>query len=154
MGIITVAEADSNLDQEVFSAWFDFDEPFKQNYIDQASAYVQLNFCSPGLTQPFDWTNFDWEDNTTWPAGTIGLVAQFALAVGQQTLYPNTTAGTDSTSPIKRKTVKAGSLEQTLEYAQPNVISSSNVNKQIADQMFALGFVNCGGSGAGSLQRV
>jgi hypothetical protein len=154
MGIITVQEADDNLDQEVFSAWFDFDAPFKQNYIDQASAFVQLRFCPNTTTQPFDWTNFDWTDNTTWPTGTIGLIAQYALAVGNQTLYPNSAAGSDSPAPVKRKTVKAGSLEQTLEYAQPDLVVSKNVNKQISDQMLALGFLRCPGTANGGLTRV
>ena len=147
--LITIAEANSFLNDEVYPEWDALEDPFKQNYINQASAHVQLSWKGPVADYDFDWT-----DVTTWDneAETKDLIAQYADAVSQGMVYSQVTEGAASKAPIKKKTLKAASLETTTEYAQPDVAAMGRSTSLIDDQMLVLGFVQV--STGNSLTRV
>ena len=147
MGILTIAETDALLaDDEIYVTWNDLEDNFKQLYIDRGSAYVKL-------TWDYDETDtFDWDDNTTWPSGADSLVAQYFNEVAEGNIYPTATTGSDSQSPIKKKTQKLGPIEQTIEYAQPEKGVNFSTLVVLDDQMKALGFTYV--SSKNALQRV
>ena len=149
MSYITITEANAALDGEIYTDWENLDDPFKQLYLDRASDYVYTKFIVPEQD-----TEFDWTDQTTWEneARLESAIAQYADAERAGRLYPQpVTADKPSAAPVTRKTVKAGSLETTTEYAQSDVSGLQNTLKHIDDLMAVLGFTKRGG---GTLTRV
>jgi hypothetical protein len=151
VALITITEANAQLNDVVFPEWDALDDEFKQYYIDQASGWVRLNWSTSDSFVE-DNPTFDWDNTLTWPADLLSLVAQYSDSARAGVLYNLGGTGTDSTSPIKRKTVKAGSLEQTLEYAQPETGAGRLTNARLNDQMKALGLIF--GAESTSLLRV
>ena len=146
MPLITIAEANTALNDVVYPEWDALDDEFKDAHIDSASAYVRVTW---------DYTEdptFDWDDDTTWPAGTKDLIALYSDEIAKGNLYPTGETGVDSTAPIKRKTEKVGSLEVTTEYAQRDTGGINYSLQKLVDKWFALGFTKV--SGSGTLQRV
>lgn len=139
ISLITIDEASAALDDEIYSEWDALEDPQKAIYINQASAWVRLNWTKSS-------SQFSWDDDTTWDddSDTItfikGLIAQYSDLVREGILYETGSKGVDSTAPLKRKTVKAGSVEQTLEYAQSETAASEKTSKAVDDQMLAIGF--------------
>jgi hypothetical protein len=151
MSLITITEANAQLNDVVFPEWDALDDEFKQYYIDQASGWVRINWATNDSFLE-DNPTFDWDDTATWPAELLSLVSQYSDSARAGILYSLGSTGTDSTAPVKRKTVKAGSLEQTLEYAQPDTSTGKLSNQKLNDQMKALGLTFKAASG--SLLRV
>lgn len=146
MALITIQEADAALNDVVYPEWDALDDEFKQFHIDSASAYVRVSW---DYTSEVD---FDWDDDTTWVAGTKDLIAQYADQVAKGNLYATGETEVASTAPIKRKTEKVGSLELTTEYAQYDQQGEDYSLQRLADKWLALGYTRV--SGRGSLQRV
>jgi len=141
MGLLTITEANNELDDEVFPEWDALEDNFKERYLDRSGAYVRTNWT-------YDDTAFDWDDNTTWVSGAIAVIAQYADADRAGTIYGDSAAGEDSTSPVKRKTEKVGSLESTIEYAQPDIRKKVPGLNPLDVQMLALGFERVVSKGA------
>lgn len=147
MGLITITEANAALPAEVFTEWDDIpDDPIKQYHIDRASAWVRNNWDYPSDSA------FDWDDDTTWVAGTKDLIAEYADAVRGGLIYATGAAGSASTAPVKRTKQKVGSLETETEYAQPDTGQGRETPAAVDDQMIALGYERIGGPG--TLRRV
>lgn len=149
MSVITIAEANSALNAEVYTEWDALDDPFKQLYLDRASAFVRLNWVPPAAD-----LDFDWDDQTTWDdeVALEALIAQYADATREGIIYALGASGAASTAPIKRTTEKVGGLEITTEYAQADEVGADKTTGPIDDQMEVLGFTKK--SKRGSLQRV
>ena len=135
--LITLAEADANLIEEVYPEWAALEDEMKSFYINRASNYVQLSWLAPSTD-----TDFDWTDDTTWDdeADLKDCVSQYSDAISKGMIYAQGTEGSISSSPIKKKTLKAASLETTTEYAQPDAYAAKETAKPIDDQMLVIGF--------------
>ena len=135
--LITVAEADEVLIGEVYPEWAAIEDEVKLFYINRASAYVQLSWDAPTSD-----TDFDWTDDTTWDdeAQLKDCIAQYSDAISKGMIYAQNSDGSISQSPIKKKTLKAASLETTTEYAQPDRAAAKASIAPINDQMMVLGF--------------
>ncbi len=137
MGLITIDESLTALNDEVYPEWEGLDEPFQQLHIDKASAYIRNQWTPPEVD-----TDFDWDDDTTWDdeIPIKALIAQYADADRAGNLYSDGSTGVASTAPIKRSTEKVGSLEITTEYAQSSSSGSEYSLRHVDDQMVILGF--------------
>lgn len=147
--LMTQTEVDALLDPDVYPEWDALEPPFKDFYIEQASNYVLLNWIY------YNAVEFDWLLQGTWPSHTDDGVAQYCNAAALSYLYPRPATGVDSEAPIKKKTSKAGSLEQTIEYAQDDLPGDGPSQlKAVEDLFLAIGFKRVSANAPGSLTRV
>ena len=135
--LITISEANAALNDELFPEWDSLEDEQKALYISQASAYVQLSWEGPEADY-----DFSWSDDTTWDdeAEIKSLVAQYSDAVRGGIIYSSGSPGDLSLSPIKSKRIKAGPVETTTEYAQPETAAAKKSVRPLDDQMLILGF--------------
>ncbi|MCP4256813.1 MAG: hypothetical protein GY774_04700 [Planctomycetes bacterium] len=147
MKLITIAEADSFLNDAVFPEWNALEDGFKDEYLIQSSAYIKVNWTMASSAY------FSWDDVSTWPdAITLkALIARYADAIRAGLIYPTGETGVESTAPITMVKEKIGELETTTQYAQSKVPGKSNSLYRIDDQMKLLGFYPLNASG--NLQR-
>ncbi len=145
MGLITISEAAASLNEDVFPEWEALDEPFQQRHIDRMSAHIRVTWTDKTY-------GFDWDDDTTWVAGTKDILAEYADADRAGLIYGDGSAGSTSTSPIKKTKEKIGTLETEIEYAQPDVQKKGLGLWPLDDSLLALGYTKIGKTG--SLTRV
>ncbi|MDH3375359.1 MAG: hypothetical protein OEQ39_00110 [Gammaproteobacteria bacterium] len=145
MSLITLAEANAALPQELFPDWEAATSFVKQKALDNMSGFISNRWYDPDAV-------INWEDPVTIPAAVKDILAKYADADVRSQLYPTSTAGTESQAPIKRITQKAGSLEITKEYAQPDVAKSDYSLRPLDEQMIFQGLRKL--RATGTLRRV
>ena len=136
MGLITVAEANEDLDEEIFPEWDALEDNFRQRHINRSGSYIRLTWTSAE-------TDFSWDDDTTWAADTKDVLAEYADADRGGLIYDEAVVGEESDSPIKRKKQKVGTLETEIEYDTGQSDEGSNL-ASLDDAMYALGYTKVG----------
>ena len=145
MQLITITEADASLNPEIYPEWENLEDFDKNDHIDHASAYTVLNWRDPLEVIDFD-------DLPTIPADVKDVIAKYADADRAGDLYRPCDPGTTSKAPIKKTTLKVGSLESTTEYAQGTVAGGCSPLKVLADELLYIGLARI--HTAGQLVRV
>lgn len=145
MTLVTLSEANAALPQELFPDWEAATSHAKTRALENMSGFIAWNWFDPDEV-------IDWTDTATIPAAVKDLLARYADADIRGELYGTKTTGVESTAPVKRITQKAGSLEITKEYAQPDIPQSSYTLDNLDQQMYLEGLAKV--YPAGRLARV